>query len=321
MLVPPGYSGALPAGAKPLRSPTNLIWLIGRTLVKSAADLPAVTAADGRLPAHAARPWSAGERATPLVLASFPPMLNKLVLPTGLAYFDQLGAALAENPPPNGDACALKAFAAVGIGPGLTPSTQATGAVRTALAAAAKAGPQPGHPRRGPRERLQPGRNNGWLISPRLHRRLRAQLARPGRDREFALGANTAPETVYPAARHRQPRPAPARDAPLPDPLRQGQASAGGRLLVAHDVRLGRYLHPNSLAATRSATARRACAGARRLAHARAPELAARRARSRPTGYPPREVASALSCGSTSRAARVARRGAGARRRVVRQPD
>ena len=43
VLVPPGYSGALPAGAKAIRSPTNLVWLIGRTLVSGQADLPAVT--------------------------------------------------------------------------------------------------------------------------------------------------------------------------------------------------------------------------------------------------------------------------------------
>ena len=35
----PGTRGALPAGVKRLRSPTNLIWLIGRTLVQDAADL------------------------------------------------------------------------------------------------------------------------------------------------------------------------------------------------------------------------------------------------------------------------------------------
>ena len=200
VLVPPGYSGALPAGAKPLRSPTNLIWLIGRTLVKSAADVPAVTQLMGGYRLTPLARWSAGERAAPLVLASFPPMLNKLVLPTGLAYFDQLGAALAANPPPTGDACALKAFGAVGIGPGLTPSTQATGAVRTALAAAAKAGPKMVSRAVDHVNGYSRGRNNGWLVSLGYIGDYgrnwlgRAVIAR------FALGANTAEETVYPSA-------------------------------------------------------------------------------------------------------------------------
>ena len=55
-LVPPGYSGALPAGAKRIQSPTNLIWLIGRTLVQGAADLPAGHRADARVPAHRRSP-------------------------------------------------------------------------------------------------------------------------------------------------------------------------------------------------------------------------------------------------------------------------
>ena len=67
VLVPPGYSGALPAGAKPIRSPTNLIWLIGRTLVKGAADLPAVTGLMGGYTLTPLAGWSAGERAAPIV--------------------------------------------------------------------------------------------------------------------------------------------------------------------------------------------------------------------------------------------------------------
>ena len=247
VLVPPGYSGALPAGVKPLRSPTNLIWLIGRTLVKSAADLPAVTQLMGGYRLTPLARWSAGERAAPLVLASFPPMQIELELPKGLAYFDQLGAALAANPPPKGDACALKAFRAVGIGPGRTPSTQATGAVRSALAAGAKAGPRLVTRAVAHVNAYSSGRNNGWLVSLNYIGDYgrnwlgRAVIAR------FALGANTAEETVYPSAI------TDSRGRPLRGRHRYRIRFPRGKLppadafwsLTMYDAE--GYLHPNSL--------------------------------------------------------------------------
>ena len=200
VLVPPGYSGALPAGAKAIRSPTNLVWLIGRTLVSGQADLPAVTELMRGYTLTPLASWTAGERSTPLVLAAFPSGLPPLVLPKGLAFFDQLGEALAANPPPRGDACALKAFRAAGIGPGLTPSTQATGAARRGLAAAAKAGPRLVERAVTHTNAYSRVRHNGWLVSLKY-------IGDYGRNwlgravvADFALGANTAPETVYPAA-------------------------------------------------------------------------------------------------------------------------
>ena len=160
-----------------MRSPTNLIWLIGRTLVRDTADLAPVTELMGEYRLTPLASWSAGQRAEPIVLPAFPPQQNQLVLPKGLAYLDQLGEALADNPPPRADACALRAFRAVGIGPGLTPSTQAKGAVRAALLAGARAGRAAGHARGRPRERLQP--------------RAQQRLARLARTTSATTGATT----------------------------------------------------------------------------------------------------------------------------------
>ena len=159
------------------------------------------------------------------------------MLPKGLAYLDQLGEALAANPPPPADACALRAFRAVGIGPGLTPSTQTSGAVRDALLAGTRAGARLATRAVARVNAYSRGRNNGWLVSL-------GYIGDYGRNylgraviAKFALGANTGPETVYPSAvtdsrgrllsgRHRYRDPVPAREA-----------AAGGRVLVAHDVR------------------------------------------------------------------------------------
>src|SRR5215213_843689 len=247
VLVPPGYAGALPAGAKAIRSPTDLIWLIGRTLVKSAADLPGVTELMRGYTLTPLTAWSAGERTSPIVLPAFPPMQNPLVIPKGLAYFDQLGEAVAANPPPRGDACALKAFRAAGIGRGLTPSTLAAGPTRRGLLAAANAGPRLVARAVDHANAYSRVRNNGWLISPGYIGDYgrnwlgRAVVAR------FALGANTAPETVYPSAR------TDSRGRALRGSNRYRIRFAKGNLppagafwsLTMYDAQ--NYLHPNAL--------------------------------------------------------------------------
>ena len=72
-IVPPGFKGSLPAGVKRIQSPTNLVWVLGRTLVSDQADMPAVADPDGRL--HGSRrstPGWAGHAPNPLVLGGFP---------------------------------------------------------------------------------------------------------------------------------------------------------------------------------------------------------------------------------------------------------
>jgi hypothetical protein len=199
-LVGPGYSGDLPAGLERIESPTPLVWLLGRTLVKDAADLPEVTELMGGYRATPLARWVAGERQAPLVLPAFPANQAALELPGGLAFYDALGSYLAANPPPSSDACALRDFARAGIGPGRAPSTEAQGAVRRALERAPRAARRILSRAVVRANAYSRRRNNGWLVSlgyiGDFERNYlgRAVVAR------FALGANTREETVYPAA-------------------------------------------------------------------------------------------------------------------------
>jgi hypothetical protein len=191
-IVPPGYKGTLPAGVKRIQSPTNLVWVLGRTLVQDAADMPAVSALMGGYKITALDAWTAGQRTNPLVLGSFP-TVAPVVIPTGAAYFAKLGEILASDPAPKRDACALKAFAKAGIKPGATP----TGA---ALVAAIRAGKAIVSRAERRADRFGTKRNNGWVLpGPYVGAYGRNYLGRAV-IATAALGANTRPETVYPLA-------------------------------------------------------------------------------------------------------------------------
>jgi hypothetical protein len=192
-IVPPGYKGTLPAGVKRIQSPTNLVWVLGRTLVQDAADMPAVAALMGGYKITALDAWTAGQRTAPLVLGSFP-TVAPVAIPPGVAYFAKLGEILASDPAPKRDACALKAFARAGIGPGKAPTDARL------LNGAVKVGKRVVRLAEERADRFGAKRNNGWVLpgpyvgAYGLNYLGRAVIA------TAALGANTRPETVYPLA-------------------------------------------------------------------------------------------------------------------------
>jgi hypothetical protein len=195
-IAAPGWVGELPLGVRRIEAPTPDVLLLGRTLVRSSADLPAVKALLGQ---YAAGPLS-GEPKNSLVLDEAPAR-RSAVLPEGLAFFDALGAILAADPPPAADERFLARLAPFGIGPGvktseasLSPSVrrdlikaEALGLGRLSLAAAA-------------RQRTSTRRNAGWtLLDPKTGNAgtdygLRAIVALVG------LWANTPEEATYPMA-------------------------------------------------------------------------------------------------------------------------
>jgi hypothetical protein len=198
-IVPPGWRGGLPTGVKRIQSPTPLVWLLGRTLVEDAADLPAVTSLMGGYRLTPLAEWTAGARRAPLVLSAFPASPS-VPLPRGLDFFTALAEVLRSDPPPRADACALRAFARVGLGQGPVPGTGGPSLARRALLAAARWAPRLIERAELRANRSSARRNNGWLIG-------RSYVGDYGRNylgraviAENALGANTPPETVYPLA-------------------------------------------------------------------------------------------------------------------------
>ena len=134
------------------------------------------------------------------MLPSFPQDTStRTSIPSGIAFFDTLSVDLAGKPPPAADACALRVFKRVGVGPGLKPSSPRNdNGVRTALLAAPEAALRL-IDRDQARRNAASGRvNNGWLVPPAkigdygTSYLFRAVAARIG------LGANGPREAEYP---------------------------------------------------------------------------------------------------------------------------
>lgn len=197
----PGWAGSLPAGMKPLRSPTNLVWIIGRTQTNGPKDYAAVHAVQRQ---YQLTPLSAfGKPYTPPPAAVDPTVDMRLAPAEAVAkmgsaaFFDTLAALMKDNPPPPADAPVLAKLAKIGIVPGqpfdpakLDPALakgleQSLPAALEKLTAASK---QAGTP------------INGWRI-PSM------KLADFGTDYGtravvalIGLGANLAADAVYPSA-------------------------------------------------------------------------------------------------------------------------
>jgi len=187
------------AGVRTIRSDYRRVWVIGRTVAQDRpADLRVANALQRRY------------RLVPLARLQHPPAPPRVrgdvtprtaPAPTGLAWFDALGDALAANPPPACDAPLLARLATVGIGPGRHPSTAGLSdavlqGLRDGWAQAARA--LPADARAGVlRESLA---HDGWAPTP-------ADIGDYGTDYDtrariavVGLGANTNVEATYPTA-------------------------------------------------------------------------------------------------------------------------
>lgn len=193
-ITPPGWHGTLPAGVTRIESPTPQLLMLGRFVVTDDADVARVHELGRRI---TLQPLSAVAHTAP---APPPPPIGtpagtpQSVAAAGIRFFDELGDALAVNPPLDArERATLGGFAKLGVGPGRHPSTQVHDArVRDALTKAVEAGE---------RRITDAGAHathasNGWVTSTDVgtydHDALqRAVVAKVG------WGANIPAEAVY----------------------------------------------------------------------------------------------------------------------------
>jgi hypothetical protein len=109
----PGWKGTLPEGVKRIESPTNAVWILGRTLVDGKDDLPAVHALQDQYILSPLSSWGKKEKPKPPA----PPALPAYDLAEPLKFFELLNVALRENPPPAREAALMSLFGQIGLGP------------------------------------------------------------------------------------------------------------------------------------------------------------------------------------------------------------
>jgi hypothetical protein len=205
VITPPGWHGHIPAGLHRIRAPYDRLWAIGRIVIFDDADARNVNALQDKYSLTPLRDWGrrkrarherrrAGARDTTVDQATIPGLGAH---DDPLAFYDALGDALEQFPPPARDERLLARLAKVGIGPGLHPS-------REGLSAATL---------RGLRDGIAQGRSqvdgtlklmylesfpfhNGWLVTGTGH--YGTDYAKRAVVDKIGLGALTSDIAVYP---------------------------------------------------------------------------------------------------------------------------
>lgn len=197
----PGWQGELPKGVTELRSPTHMVWIIGRTQTNGPKDYPAVHATqDGYklVPLSSfGKPYtpSAGIVDPAIDMKTAP--IDQLKKLTSEQYFDRMAALLKSNPPPASEAPLLAKLKTIGIVPGekfdpakLDPAVAKglQSSVAVALEKLQAASKETGAP------------VNGWRVPPMVLGNFGADYGARAVVALVGLGANLPQDAVYPSA-------------------------------------------------------------------------------------------------------------------------
>jgi hypothetical protein len=197
----PRWKGSLPEGVKEHKSPTNMVWILGRTYCRGTKeDYEAVHALQDK---YALVPLSAyGKDYTPPIGKVDPDIDMKTPVRAQVnkmdagAYFKLLAALMADNPPAEADAAMVAKMAKIGIAPGQDfDISKLDAAVAKGLERAPKAGVEKimGH------FKTAGTLENGWMFSTKtglygVDYLQRAFITAIG------LGANRPQDAVYPSS-------------------------------------------------------------------------------------------------------------------------
>ena len=122
-IVGPKWKGKLPEGVKELSSPTNTVWICGRTQTNGKEDYPAVRAIQDQYKLTPLSAW--GKDYTPPSkvpvakgVDAKTPGAEQVAKMDAATFFARLNTVMKDNPPAAADADAMKRFAAIGVAPG-----------------------------------------------------------------------------------------------------------------------------------------------------------------------------------------------------------
>ena len=182
-----------------IRSATPRVWIIGRTLVDSQADVASALAIQNGISAQLNSKVTANEFLAPFNMSAPGPTGTPTAMTPVAGFFKEFGTTIAAQPALASEAKLMTGFAKYGIGPGLDPTKTQSAAtvaelVKGAVAAQAKidAGVIA-------KRITSVKKNNGWILF--------GGIGVYGKDyftrsiiAQFGLGANVPAEAIYPAA-------------------------------------------------------------------------------------------------------------------------
>jgi hypothetical protein len=197
----PEWTGAIPGGMRQLNSPTNLVWILGRTETHGRDDYAAVHAIQDGYKLTPLAQWGKAYvpppgHADPALDRKIPPV-EQLRKMSAADYFDRLARLLKSNPPPASEAPILAKLAMIGIKPGerfdagaLDPEIAKglEGSVAAAI------------------EKLEQGTKqtgngiNGWRVPPMILGNYGDNYVARAVIALIAFGANLPADAVYPTA-------------------------------------------------------------------------------------------------------------------------
>jgi len=188
----PGWNGTVPSGMKEIKTPTDMVWLIGRVFVNNQSDLPAARSLQKQI---TLTPVGNYTGATGVKSSSAEGVKPSGRVPKSLNFYENLRAALLDNPPPADQAADLREFEKIGLLNCATPYASLDPRVARGLEMAIlHAEKQIGDKISSTGEKV-----NGWTYNLNIGRYgndylLRAAVAK------YGLGANVPEEALYPAA-------------------------------------------------------------------------------------------------------------------------
>jgi hypothetical protein len=122
-IVGPRWTGKRPRGVKMIRSPTSMVWLIGRTQTNGKDDYAVVHAIQEEYKLTPLSAWGKAYSPPDYVRVTAPinvktPPAEQAARMGATRFFRRLNDLMKDNPTALADASAMKRFAAVGVAPG-----------------------------------------------------------------------------------------------------------------------------------------------------------------------------------------------------------
>lgn len=198
----PGWTGEVAEGMKQIQSPTNTVWIIGRTQVNSKEDGDKIVVPLQRQ--YKLTPLSAWGKPytppTPVADSTAPKGdPNTLVknMPTD-EYFSYVNELLAKYPPPTEDKAAMDKFAAIGIGAGKKFDLNAFPADAKEAVKNIPTGTLDEFTQQNSSVKDQ--LVNGWYVGRKVIGTYGTDYASRASVSYFGLGANLREDAIYPSA-------------------------------------------------------------------------------------------------------------------------